>query len=266
MFCDNVCRTHHREYDVPHDDARDLEPAEDLQACRRALQAAREELDRSREQLSYFAAQVSHDLRTPLTAILANVEMLAAETAVAGDRDLAWMVEAIERGARRMDAMVEQMLCYARDGDRPVLADVALADVFERAVADLTEAVTQTRADVTVGPLPTVSGDVEQLHQVALALLSNALRFSRPGVVPRVAVGSQQLREHWRVSVADNGIGVPPDRREAMFVLFSRGDRRVGGAGVGLARAKRVVEAHGGRIGMESGPDGGTTVWFDLPA
>jgi signal transduction histidine kinase len=68
------------------------------------------------------------------------------------------------------------------------------------------------------------------------------------------------------MSVSDNGIGVAPERREAMFVLFARADKRVEGSGIGLASAKRLVEAHGGRIGMEGAPGGGTTVWFELPA
>jgi signal transduction histidine kinase len=66
--------------------------------------------------------------------------------------------------------------------------------------------------------------------------------------------------------VTDNGIGVAPERRETMFVLFARADKRVDGSGIGLATAKRVVEAHGGRIGMEDAAGGGTTVWFELPA
>jgi signal transduction histidine kinase len=69
----------------------------------------------------------------------------------------------------------------------------------------------------------------------------------------------------WRVSVTDNGRGVAPDRQEAMFVLFTRADKRVEGAGIGLATAKQTVEAHGGRIGMEDAEGAGTTVWFELP-
>ena len=257
----------------PHDEVRARESASvvgppdggELEACRRTLQRLQEELERSRENLSWFAAQASHDLRTPLTAILANAEMAAAEPTVASDPDLSWMVGAIERAAGRMDTMIEQMLAYARDGGVPVLADIALGDVFERAVADLAETVRETKADVAVGRLPVVRADGDQLHKVALALLSNALRYTAPGVAPRVAVDCANPPGRWRVSVADNGVGVAEDRREAMFVLFARGDRRAGGAGVGLATAKRVVEAHGGRIGIEDGPDGGTTVWFDLP-
>ena len=239
---------------------------DDLARCRGALRDALGELERAREHIALFAAQVSHDLRTPLTAIRANAEMLAGEPRLAADPELAWMVAAIERGAQRMDAMIEQLLAYAREGGTPVLSDTPLGSVFERAVEDLAPVIREKRARLTIGALPTVSADAGQLHAVALALLSNALRFVRPEETPQVVVQSVRCGDHWRVSVSDNGIGVPPERREAMFVLFARADKRVEGDGVGLATARRLVEAHGGRIGMDEGPGGGTTVWFDLPA
>jgi signal transduction histidine kinase len=79
-------------------------------------------------------------------------------------------------------------------------------------------------------------------------------------------VRAERRDDVWRISVSDNGIGVPPERRESMFVLFARGDKRVEGSGIGLAAARRVVEAHGGRMGMDQAGSGGTTIWFELPA
>lgn len=239
---------------------------EDLELCRRALNETREELRLARDRVAGFAAQVSHDLRTPLTAVLANAELLASEPLVAQSEDLTWMVAAIERGARRMNAMIEQMLAYGGVADAPSRTHVALGEVFEQAAGELAGVVAEKRAEVAIGPLPTVSADAEQMSSVAHALLSNALRFTRPGVSPRVHVRSELDSDRWRVRVTDNGTGVPPERREAMFVLFERADKRGEGDGVGLACARRVVEAHGGRIGMDGAPGGGTTVWFDLPA
>lgn len=225
-----------------------------------------EEVQRSNEHLTLFAGQVSHDLRTPLTAILANAEMLASEPVVKGDEDLAWMVDGIARAAHRMNRMIEQMLDYAREGGAPAIGVTDLGRVVEVVLADLAPLVAESEAVVTVGPLPTLPADAEQLYAVVLNLLSNAVKFARPEVPPQVSIGAERLDDRWRVTVTDNGIGVAPERREAMFVLFARADKRIDGSGIGLAAAKRVVEAHGGRIGMDDAPGGGTTVWFELPA
>lgn len=239
----------------------------ELDASRRELGVALDELKRSQEHLSLFAGQVSHDLRTPLTAILANAEMLSMEPVVAEDADLTWMVEGIDRAARRMNAMIEHMLAYAHEGGRPDLLATSLTEVFELALADLAPSLEECAGEVVLGPLPRVQADPGQMYAVAVNLLSNALKFARPETPPRVRVEARRVDDRWRVGVSDNGVGVDPERQETMFVLFGRADKRVDGSGIGLASAKRIVEAHGGRVGMESRPGGGgTTVWFELPA
>jgi signal transduction histidine kinase len=237
-----------------------------LDAALRELEQARADLARADEHLTLFAGQVSHELRTPLTAILANAEMLASEPPVAESEDLAWMVEGVARAAHRMNAMIEQMLTYARQGGEPSLGVTDLGSVFEAALEDLAPVVAEKQAVVKVEGLPRLAADRDQLYAVALNLLGNALKFSRPDASPRVDVRAERLGPVWRVTVTDNGIGVAPERREAMFVLFARADKRVEGNGLGLAAAKRVVDAHGGRIGMDEAEGGGTTVWFELPA
>jgi signal transduction histidine kinase len=228
------------------------------------LAEAREELERAREQLSLFAGQVSHDLRTPLTAILANAEMLAGEPATA-DPDVAWMLDGVTRAAHRLNTMIEQILDYAAHGGEPQLTDADLNTVFDAVLTDLAPTIEGSGAVVVVDPLPTVPADRHQLYAVALNLVTNAVRFARPDASPRVRVTSERYDDRWRVSVTDNGIGIPEERREGMFVLFARGDKRTGGSGIGLAATRRIVEAHGGRVGIDGPAEGGTTVWFDLP-
>lgn len=237
-----------------------------LEAARREITMLREDLRRADEHLTLFAGQTSHDLRTPLTAILASAEMLASEPAVAGNEDLSWMVGGITRAAHRLNTMIDNMLEYAREGGEPVLSVVDLGGVFDTVVEDLAPLIAAKGAVVKVGGLPRLPADRHQMYVVALNLLSNSLKFVRPDTPPQVMVSAERRDDFWRVAVTDNGVGVPPERREAMFVLFTRGDKRVEGSGLGLAAARRVVEAHGGRIGMTGGEGAGTTVWFDLPA
>jgi len=230
------------------------------------LTAARDELKRSNEHLSLFAGQVSHDLRTPLTAILANAEMLSMEPTVVEDEDLAWMVSGIDRAGHRMAAMLEDILAYARVGGDLQSRDTDLGEVVAEVLSDLAPVLDARRADVTVKDLPVVRADTHQLYSVLLNLLANAVKFTADDVVPQVTVAAERRDDVWRVTVTDNGIGVAAERREDMFVLFSRADKRVDGSGIGLATARRVVEAHGGRIGMQAAEPQGTTVWFELPA
>ena len=230
------------------------------------LTAARDELKRSNEHLSLFAGQVSHDLRTPLTAILANAEMLSMEPTVVEDEDLAWMVSGIDRAGHRMAAMLEDILAYARVGGDLQSRDTDLGEVVAEVLSDLAPVLDTRRADVTVKDLPVVRADTHQLYSVLLNLLANAVKFTADDVVPQVTVAAERRDDVWRVTVTDNGIGVAAERREDMFVLFSRADKRVDGSGIGLATARRVVEAHGGRIGMQAAEPQGTTVWFELPA
>lgn len=238
----------------------------ELDACRRELAATREELRRSQEHLALFAGQVSHDLRTPLTAILAQAEMLAAEPGVKGDEDLGWMVDSIARAAQRLNTMIEQMLAYAREGGELNLGVTDLGRVVSVVLEDLEQAIEESGAAITVQALPVLPADADLMYVVFSNLLTNAIKFARPDEPPRIRISSRRSGERWTVTVSDNGIGVVPERREAMFTLFARADKRVDGAGIGLAAVRRVVEAHRGRVGMDGTPEGGTAVWVELPA
>lgn len=237
----------------------------ELATCRRELAIARAQLRDAQDHLSLFAGQVSHDLRTPLTAVLATSEMLAGEPAVTDDEDLTWMTQGIVRAAQRMDRMVQQMLDYAREGGAPLVEETDLGQVLAVVLEDLAPALSESGATVVADPLPTLTADPRQLRTVLANLLSNSVRFARAGSPPSVRVAAQRLDGRWRISVTDDGCGVPEDRQAGMFVLFGRVDKRTGGSGIGLATVKRYVEAHGGSVGMTTPDGGGLQVWFDLP-
>ena len=174
------------------------------------------------------------------------------EPTVVEDEDLAWMVSGIDRAGHRMAAMLEDILAYARVGGDLQSRDTDLGEVVAEVLSDLAPVLDARRADVTVKDLPVVRADTQQLYSVLLNLLANAVKFTADDVVPQVTVAAERRDDVWRVTVTDNGIGVAAERREDMFVLFSRADKRVDGSGIGLATARRVVEAHGGRIGMQA--------------
>lgn len=243
-----------------------------LEASLLELRQARDELARSNEALWHFASQVSHDLRNPLMAVRANAELLAAEPAVAQDPELVCVVERITDAARGMGRMIAEVLAHAKEGGGlPRRGWVDLEEVVDRALLDLSPLIRDTGAKIRVEDLPTVPGDEELLYSVVLNILGNSLKFTAPGVVPEVHLSARRQDSCWRVAVADNGIGVPPGQEESVFLPYVRahdgadGPRREG-YGIGLATVHRVVTAHGGRVGMEPRPPGGSVVWFELPA
>ncbi|MCD9196646.1 sensor histidine kinase [Aeromicrobium wangtongii] len=229
------------------------------------LMDVRDELKRSNSHLSQFAGQVSHDLRAPLTAILLNAELLAMEPVVEENTEVAQMVDALSAAGHRMDSMIEEMLAFAQEDGRLRLVETDLTKIVELVLTDVDPMIRREDADIRVGPLPHVTADPALLYPVVLNLVTNAIKFARPGTRPIVSITSERLTEHWRIRVTDNGIGVPADRHEAVFELFTRVPSATAGHGIGLATARRIISAHGGASGMENAPGGGTSVWFDLP-
>jgi signal transduction histidine kinase len=231
-----------------------------------ALTQVRDELHRSNEALSVFAGQVSHDLRTPLTAIMASTEMLGQRPAVAGDEWSERLVATAHRSATRMAGMIEQILSHAKVGAELHRTDTDLRVVLASVLEDLAPTLEARSASVVAGELPTLPADEQQLYSVLLNLVSNAVKYARPGVAPVIEVSAERRGERWRCAVHDNGIGISAADRDRVFGLFNRVETSVEGSGIGLATARRIVEAHGGAIGVSSAEGPGTIVWFELPA
>jgi signal transduction histidine kinase len=214
------------------------------------------------------AAQISHDMRIPLSALTTSLEMLRESTETdAADEEVQERLHATARRATdRISHMVEGLLQLNDAGRDLVLGDVDLAGLARQVASDLGPQLQDARAELHVDQLPVVRADADQLYSALLNLLTNAVKFAMPGVAPVVRVTSQKVGGAWRISVTDNGRGIPANRRAEIFSMFSRLDTAVEGHGIGLATVRRIVEMHGGRVGAGQGPDGrGAEVWFELP-
>jgi light-regulated signal transduction histidine kinase (bacteriophytochrome) len=210
---------------------------------------------------------ISHDLCQPLTTIAGFADLFARRYKERLDSDADEFISFIVTGAKRMRAMLDDLKAYLEIGDgEPPAAPVDCARLVQAAVDSLATPMAQTRATVTVGPLPPVRGDSAQLGQLLAQLLSNALNFTGERA-PRINVCA--TREEGRVvfSVTDNGPGMDPSWSERAFELFERLHTPDGevGTGAGLAICKKIVERHGGRIWHEPGPDGGSRFQFTIP-
>lgn len=225
------------------------------------LELRTRELKRSNEQLAAFAGQVSHDLRNPLTAVTMSLHLIDEESD--GDAELGFLVRRALGGAERMQSLIDDLLAYARVGAELQRVPVDLAAVLDDVRDDLVGAL--AGATVEVGDLPTVTGDPVQLRAVVQNLVANAAKFTRPGEKAHIEIDASRVGERWRVVVCDRGPGIPEDQQERVFQPLARIDEEVEGSGIGLSTCRRIIEAHGGRIGLSNAVYGGTCAWFELP-
>jgi len=140
--------------------------------------------------------------------------------------------------------------------------------VLAAVLAVLGPTLDERAAKVEVGDLPQVRANVSQLRQLFQNLIGNSVKFTPPDVRPHVRVACRHHGDYWRFTVTDNGIGIAPQYRQRVFGMFKRlhGREDYPGTGIGLALCHKIVEWHGGEIGVDDGPGGvGSTFWFTLP-
>jgi light-regulated signal transduction histidine kinase (bacteriophytochrome) len=232
-----------------------------------ALQEAHEELKRSNSELEQFAYVASHDLQEPLRMVSSYTQLIDRRYGDRLDGDAREFMHYVVDGAARMKQLIEDLLAYSRVGTKgKEFREIEVEAALKRAVTNLRAAIEESGAAVTWDPLPTVSGDDLQLAQLFQNLIGNALKF-RGRSVPRVHVSVSEQENEWQIAVADNGIGIEPQYFERIFMVFQRLHTQADypGTGIGLAICKKVVERHGGRIGVESRPGEGSRFHFTLP-
>ncbi len=215
--------------------------------------------------VSQLAAELSHDLRVPLSSITASVEMLEEELEDHSSPVVEALLTRTVRAAERMGRMLDQSMEYGAAGEEPTFTDVDLAQVAQQLVQNSATLLDAAGATVETADLPVVRADPDDMYSVLQNLLTNSIKFARPGVPPEVHFSARRMRDAWRVSVRDNGIGIPEDRRVDVFSLFSRVETDVEGHGIGLATVARILAAHGGNAGAEAVQGEGAEIWFEIP-
>jgi len=243
--------------------------AEAAQAqLQRALEEKNAELQARNAEMESFTYAISHDLKAPLITISGFLTEIES-AAVAGNVDrLRADLERIGSAADRMRAMVDEILMLSRAGQMiSTLDEVPLTRVAQEAIRLVTGQLERAGVEVTIHePLPSIVGDKARLLQVMQNLVDNGVKFLGDQPHPRIEIGGSEDRDQVAVYVADNGIGIAPKDQQRVFQLFQRLDRKVEGTGFGLALVKKIVEAHRGRVWIESGgADQGTRVCFSLP-
>ncbi len=225
------------------------------------------ELQRSNIELSQYAYVASHDLQEPLRMVVTYTDRLTEHLGGRLDeRSQAWANYVVE-GASRMQSLIEGLLEFSRvRPEEAEFTDVDCEIVLRRTLANLQAAIQESAATVTHDPLPTISADPLQLLQLFQNLIGNALKF-RGDDAPVIHIGCVPAGAGWHFTVADNGIGIDAADADRIFVLFQRlhSKDEYSGAGIGLALCKKIVDAHGGRMWVDSKRGGGATFHWTLP-
>ena len=231
------------------------------------LTEAATDLERSNAELEQFAYIASHDLSEPLRMVSGFVQLLQRRYEDQLDDEGKEIIAFALSGVDRMQGMITDLLAYSRAGrDELKHEPVDTAALIDETRLLLKAPIDETRAEIVKGELPVVHGDRGRLGQLFQNLISNAVKFHGPEP-PRVEVGAERSDTGWRFTVADNGIGVPDEKREEIFKMFHRlhGREQYVGSGIGLAICNRIVERHGGELWVEDRPGGGSAFRFTLP-
>ena len=225
-----------------------------------------DELKRSNQDLEQFAYVASHDLKQPLRQISSFSTLLERRLGPDAEQDVRDYLGFLTDGAKRMQDLIGDLLEYSRVSHRPLHNDdVDMNEVLDTALALLTAPIDGAAAAIERAPLPRVHGDRSQLERLLQNVVGNALKYRDPERPLRIRIGCDPAGVFF---VADNGIGIPADQTERVFMIFQRlhAAQAYEGTGIGLAVCRKIVERHGGRIWLCSDGEGqGSTFFFTLP-
>ncbi|HEU4662585.1 MAG TPA: ATP-binding protein [Dokdonella sp.] len=234
----------------------------------RQLSGKIEQVTEVNRELEAFSYSVSHDLRAPLRHIAGFADKLRGQLGDERDAKLAHYCEVISDSARRMSALIEDLLAYSRLGRHALrLQPVDMQSLVEEIRATLMSALEDRRVQWRIAPLPVVVADASMLRLVWQNLLDNALKYTGARDPALIEVGFRDdgdTREFW---VRDDGVGFDMKYVDKLFGVFQRLHKasEFQGTGIGLASVRRIIARHGGRTWAEGVPDQGATIHFTLP-
>ncbi|MGB9937990.1 MAG: PAS domain-containing sensor histidine kinase [Methanobacterium sp.] len=233
------------------------------------LKAMVEELKRSNEELQQFAYVTSHDLQEPLRTISSFTQLLERRYKDQLDENADEFMGYIVDASTRMQNLIKDLLEYSRVTTRGKEFNlVNTNEIFQKSISNLNAAIEESNADVSSEDLPKIMADDRQMGQLFQNLISNAIKFRKPNIQPKVNVSCKKDDDkgEYVFSVSDNGIGIEEQYFDRIFTIFQRLHTRdeYEGTGIGLSISKKIIERHGGRMWVESSFGEGTTFYFTI--
>ncbi|WP_346290725.1 ATP-binding protein [Sphaerothrix gracilis] len=229
-----------------------------------ALRDTLQQLRESNQTLEDFCHTAAHELRSPLGIVQTSLNMLSYNFS---EEKRQRFLQLGQRNAANLDRTLTALLEYGKlkSRSRNIFEPVDMQAVLDNAVADLQPLIAERNADVSWTELPTVYGNYSLLSQLVGNLIKNAI-VHNSAEIPTVHISAQELADIWQFQVLDNGLGIPTEDLEKIFVLFHRSHQSLTpGSGIGLALCRRIIDRHEGRLWVSSEPGQGSTFYFELP-
>jgi PAS domain S-box-containing protein len=215
--------------------------------------------------LEHFSYTITHDMRAPLRAMHAFAQLLREDYGDRFDEVARDYLRRITEASTRMDNLITDALNYSKATRSELVLEPIDPGPLLRSIVESYPMLQPPEATVELADrFPKVLGNQAGLTQCFSNLLGNAVKFVARGVTPRVRVWAEERGERVRFWFEDNGIGIPPNQRERVFIMFHRLSKDYEGTGVGLALVQKVVQRMQGQVGIEPAPEQGTCFWIEL--
>jgi len=220
------------------------------------------------EELEHFAFTASHDLQAPLNNIASAAYLLELKKLIPKGGEIEELFSSIASNATRMRTMINDLLDYSKlDGVSTDSETFSLEEVCILAIEMLDHEIQKNKAQFSISDLPVIEGSKTQFIRLFLNFFSNAIKYRKIDTVPSIEVSCEKLRGYFTVYIKDNGIGFDQKHDKKIFQFMERlhSHDQIAGTGIGLSACKRIVEKHGGSVGVTSAPGEGSTFYFTLP-
>ncbi len=223
------------------------------------------ELERKNKEIEQFAYAASHDLQEPLRSIANFSNLLARKLDNHSDKEIIKYMDLINGGATRMSKLIFDLLEYSRIGKDMTMRVTDCNTLVHEIIVDLAAIIEESEVEIEIEKLPVIN--CYDLKSVFQNLILNAIKFKKPGISPSITISASDTGKEFLFRIKDNGIGIEKEYYKRIFVIFQRLHTRFeyAGTGIGLSLCKKIIELHGGEIGVESELGTGSTFYFTIP-
>lgn len=224
-------------------------------------------LKKYNQELEQFAYVASHDLQEPLRTVANYMAVFEEDYLPLLDDQARQYIQSVTRATERMSILIKSLLAFSRLGHNKVLVRVDCNKLVADVLADLKTAIDRSGSDIQLSPLPTLNLYEVEMRQVFQNLITNAIKFMKKDTQPIIRISAERIKDNWRFSINDNGIGIAAKSFDRVFDIFQRlhTPDTYEGSGIGLANCKKILQLHQGIIWVESTAGTGSTFYFTIP-